>query len=51
VTRIRCHNFGTTTKEVSMVSACTVKKDDGWVKKCMENEVEGARPRGRPKKT
>jgi len=22
-----------------------------WVKKCMEYEVEGARPRGRPKKT
>ena len=22
-----------------------------WVKKCMEYEVEGSRPRGRPKKT
>jgi len=22
-----------------------------WVKKCMEFEVEGSRPRGRPKKT
>ena len=22
-----------------------------WVKKCMEHEVEGPRPRGRPKKT
>jgi len=22
-----------------------------WVNKCMEYEVEGARPRGRPKKT
>ena len=22
-----------------------------WVKKCMDYEVEGARPRGRPKKT
>jgi len=22
-----------------------------WVKKCMEHEVEGSRPRGRPKKT
>jgi len=29
---------------------CCEKKDD-WVKKCMEYEVEGARPRGRPKKT
>jgi len=27
------------------------KEDNDWVKKCMEDEVEGARPRGRPKKT
>ena len=27
------------------------KKDNDWVKICMEYEVEGARPRGRPKKT
>jgi len=27
------------------------QKEDNWVKKCMEYEVEGARPRGRPKKT
>ena len=27
------------------------KKDDNWVKKCMEYEVEGPRPRGRPKRT
>jgi len=27
------------------------KDDNGLVKKCMEYEVEGARPRGRPKKT
>ena len=27
------------------------KEDNGWVKKCMEYEVEGDRPRGRPKKT
>ena len=27
------------------------KKDDKWVKKCMEYEVEGPRPRGRPKRT
>jgi len=25
--------------------------DKDWVKKCMDYEVEGARPRGRPKKT
>jgi len=27
------------------------KEDNDWVEKCMEYEVEGARPRGRPKKT
>ena len=26
-------------------------EDNDWVKICMEFEVEGARPRGRPKKT
>ena len=28
-----------------------LRKDDDWVKKCMEYEVEGLRPRGRPKRT
>jgi len=27
------------------------KEDNDWVKKCMEYEVECARPRGRPKRT
>jgi len=27
------------------------KDDDDWVKKCMEYEVEGPRPRGTPKRT
>jgi len=27
------------------------KEDDDWVKKCTEYEVEGPRPRGRPKTT
>ena len=27
------------------------KEDNDWVKTCMEYEVEGARPRGRPKMT
>jgi len=27
------------------------KENDDWVKKCMEYEVEGARPSGRPKNT
>jgi len=26
------------------------KEDNDWVKKCMEYEVQGSRPRGRPKK-
>jgi len=27
------------------------KEDDDWMKKCMEYEVEGPRPRGKPKRT
>jgi len=27
------------------------QEDDDWVKKCMEYEVDGPRPRGRPKRT
>jgi len=27
------------------------KEDNDWVKKCMEYEVEGPRPRGRSKRT
>jgi len=27
------------------------KDDNDWVKKCMEYEVEGVRPRGRRKRT
>jgi len=27
------------------------KEDNDWVKKCVEYEVEGARPKGRPQKT
>jgi len=27
------------------------KEDDDWVQKCMEYEVEGPRPGGRPKRT
>ena len=28
-----------------------LRKDDDWVKKCMQYEVEGPRPRGRPQRT
>jgi len=27
------------------------KEDDDWMKKCMEYEVQGPRPRGKPKRT
>jgi len=27
------------------------KEDNDWVKKCIEYEVDGAEPKGRPKKT
>jgi len=38
------HNLGTTAKQVVLVWACGAKKDNDWVKKCMEYEVEdGAR--------
>jgi len=35
----------------SMASALFNLRDNDWVKKCMEYEVEAARSRGRPKKT
>jgi len=38
-------------KQVVMVWACAAKEDNDWVKKCMEYEMEGAKPRRRPKKT
>jgi len=34
-----------------MVWACDAKEGSDWVKKCMEYEVKGARPRGRLKRT
>jgi len=41
----------TTAKQVAMVWACVVKRRHDLVKKCMEYEVEGSRPRGRPNRT
>ena len=49
--RSRWRNVRTTAKQVAMVSPCVAKKDNHWVKKCMEYEVESSKPRGRPKKT
>jgi len=34
-----------------MVWACAAKENNDWGKKCMEYEVEGARPKDRLKKT
>jgi len=33
------------------ISVLQQNEDNDWVKKCMKYEVEGARPRGRPRKT
>ena len=49
--RYRWHSIGMAAKQAALVWACAGKYDDDWVKKCMEYEVEGPRPRGRPKRT
>ena len=46
--------LGIAAKQAALVWACAAKRwkdDDDWVMKCMEYEVEGPRPRGRPKRT
>jgi len=42
--------MGIAAEQSALVWAFAAKEDDDWVKKCMEYEVEGPRPRGRPKK-
>jgi len=42
---------GTTAKQVAWYAHVLQKEDNDWMKKCMEYEVEGARPRGRANKT
>jgi len=39
--------------DVISLLACVAmqKEDNDWIKKGLEHEVEGSRPRGRPKKT
>jgi len=61
--RIGCNNFRQlvpllTNKDVSLIMRGSLRwyghvlrEDDDWVKKCMVYEVEGPRPRGRPKRT
>jgi len=55
-TRNRWYHIDTTAKQVAMVWACVAKRRH-WLGeemngiKCMEYEVEGSRPRGRPKRT
>jgi len=39
------------TKILSYTQLLQQKEDDDWVKKCMEYEIEGPRPRERPKRT
>jgi len=36
---------------VKMYGYVLRKDENDWVKKCMDYEVEGVRPRGRPKKS
>ena len=50
-TRIRCHNLSTTVKQVAMVLACVAKRRQLLGEESVDYEMEGARPRGRPKKT
>jgi len=50
-TKFRWHNFGTTAKQVAMVWALAAKRRQSLGKKCIRYEVEGARPRGRSKRT
>ena len=50
-TRNRLYNIGTTAKQVGMVWTCVAKRRHGLGKEIMEYEVEGSRPRGRPKRT
>ena len=47
----RWHSIGIAAEQAALVRSVLRKDDDDWVKKCMEHEVEGSRPRGRPKKT
>ena len=44
------HSIGTTAQQATTVWACVAKKDDDWMKKCVEYEVERPTPRGRPKR-
>ena len=50
-TRYRWHSIGIAAEQAALVWACAAKRRDDWVKKCMEYELEGPRPRGRPKRT
>ena len=47
--RYRRHSNAFAAEQAALVLAL-LHKDDDWVKKCMEYEVQGPRPRGRPKR-
>ena len=49
--RNRWHNIGITAEQLRWYGHVLRKKDDDWVKKCMEYEVAGPGPRGRQKRT
>jgi len=44
-------NLGTQQNRLRWYGHMLRKEDNDWVKKCMEYEVEGLRPSGRPKRT
>jgi len=51
LTRCRWHSIGFAAKQAALVWHVLRKDGDDWVKKCMDYEVEGPRPSGRPKRT
>ena len=44
-------NFFVSSTARTMAWACVAKRRHDWVKRCMEYEVEGSRPRRRSKRT
>jgi len=51
ITQVQTQVDVTTCQSMYFHTRALRTEDDDWVKKCMEYEVEGPRPRGRPKRT